>query len=368
MPSTECLPMIQESLDTTCEVRVDLSAVRHNFRVIQEKIGPTRRALAVVKAGAYGLGLAPVARALRLAGCRHFVVAFPEEAFALRALLKDVDIYVLSGAFEGMERQFLAQNLIPVLNDEESLLRWQNVGGSAPCAIHIDTGMARTGLEPKDFERLLDVIQCLNTVCLMSHFAASDLADHPFNETQRARFEALCALMPHVSTCFANSCGLTLGSAFWGDFVRPGLSLYGLAPENAAEYGLRSALQVRARLIQVRTIDAGQSVGYAMTWQAQRPSRIATVAMGYADGLPRDLGNKGCMWLDGQEVPIIGRVSMDFTTLDLTDLPPVQGRVGDWVDLFYDGVTLSRQAQAAGTAPHTFLVGLGPRCARVYEG
>lgn len=368
MRHTSPAPLTHTSPDATCQVRVDLSAVRHNFRVIQEKIGATRRVFAVVKANAYGMGLGQVARALAMAGCRHFVVAFPEEGFLLREILKDAQIYVLSGAWEGMEAAFVANHLIPVLNDEESMARWHAYGGGAPCAVHIDTGMARTGFEPQDFARVVERVKALHVTCLMSHFANSDTAEHPFNETQRARFEALCALLPEVPTCFANSCGLTLGAPFWGDYVRPGLSLYGLAPDNAPEYGLRSALAVRARIVQVREIQPGQNVGYGMLWEATRPSRIATVAMGYADGLPRALSNKGAMWIDGQRVPIVGRVSMDFTTLDVTDLDPCMAGVGDWADLFYDSATLESQAQAAGAATHEFLVGLGPRCVRIYEG
>jgi alanine racemase len=367
MPTTNALTMEERVLTATCVAHIDLSSVRHNYQLIQEKVGENRHVLAVVKADAYGLGMAKVAKTLSLAGCTRFVVAFPEEGVLLRNILKDAQIYVLSGAWAGLENLFLLQNLIPVINDEDSLRRWHALGKGAPCALHMDTGMARTGFEAPDFENLIPFMKELNVVCLMSHYANSEDANHPFNETQRSRFETFHALLPHIPTCLANSCALSLKESFWGDFVRPGLSLYGLSGENAHNQGLKPAVRVGARIVQIRNLTVGQSVGYGSTWRACRPTRLATLAMGYADGLLRALSNQGYAWIKGAQVPFVGRVSMDFATLDVSDVPPHEASVGDFVDLFYDAKSLHHLALQAHTTPHEFLVGLSSRCARVYK-
>ena len=358
-----------EELDhtATCVARIDLSAVRHNYRLIQDKIGKNRHILAVVKADAYGLGMDKIAKALSQAGCTRFVVAFPQEGVLLRKILKNAQIHVLSGAWEGLENLFLLQNLIPVINDENSLRRWRALGKGAPCALHMDTGMARTGFEGPDFENLIPLMKDLNVVCLMSHYANSEDANHPFNDLQRGRFETLHALLPHIPTCLANSCALSLEESFWGDFVRPGLSLYGLSPEGAQSQELKPAVRVSARILQIRDLQEGQSVGYGSTWSAAQPTRLATLAMGYADGLLRALSNQGYAWIGGTQVPFVGRVSMDFATLDVSNVPPHEARVGSFVDLFYDAKSLHHLALQAHTTPHEFLVGLSNRCARVYE-
>lgn len=362
-------PFFMEELHhtSTCIARINLGAIRHNYRLIQDKIGKDRHVLAVVKADAYGLGIDKIAKALSLAGCTRFVVAFPEEGVILRRILKSAQIYVLSGAWEGLENLFLQKNLIPIINDENSLRRWHAFGKSAPCAVHIDTGMARTGFEGPDFENLVPLIKELNIVCLMSHYANSEDAHHPFNKQQQERFEKLHALLPHVPTCLANSCALSLEESFWGDFVRPGLSLYGLSPEGAQIQGLKPAVRVNARILQIRELQEGQSVGYGSTWRASCPTRLATIAMGYADGLLRALSNQGYAWIKDTQVPFVGRVSMDFATLDVSHVPSHEASVGSFVDLFYDAKSLHHLALRAHTTPHDFLVGLSNRCTRVYE-
>ncbi|MBA4749843.1 MAG: alanine racemase [Alphaproteobacteria bacterium] len=351
----------------SCVAHINLAAIRHNFSLLQ-KSHPAQKIAAVIKADAYGLGTAPIARTLALAGCQHFVVAFPEEGLFLRTLLKEPKIYVLSGAWEGMEHTFVKEKLIPVINDLESAQRWQQVAKDAPCALHVDTGMARTGFEGNDLLQDKNFLRTLNVQFIMSHYANSEDPHHPFNQTQNDLFKTISAHFPSVPTCLANSCALSLNNTFWGDFVRPGLKLYGLSPDTVQDDGYLPALRVSTRIIQVRQIAPGQNVGYGNTWSPTRPTRLATLAMGYADGLLRSLSNKGHVWIQGNKVPLMGRVSMDFATIDVTEVDSAITAVGSWVDLFYDAHSLYEQAHAADTAPHEFLVGLSTRCTRLYTG
>ncbi|MCE2950629.1 MAG: alanine racemase [Alphaproteobacteria bacterium] len=349
----------------SCVAHIDLGAVRHNFTLLQ-KAHPAQKIAAVIKADAYGLGTAPIARSLALAGCQHFVVAFPEEGLFLRTVLKDAKIYVLSGAWEGMERTFVNEKLIPVLNDLESAKRWHSAAPGAPCALHVDTGMARTGFETHDLLQEKTFLETLNLQFIMSHYANSDDSHHPSNKAQHDLFDEIARHFPTIPTCLANSCALSLDDTYWGNFVRPGLKLYGLSPDTVQKDGYLPAVRVSTRILQVREITPGQNVGYGNTWAATRPTRLATLAMGYADGLLRTLSNKGHVWIQGQKAPLVGRVSMDFATIDVTDLDPAITAVGSWVDLFYDAKSLYEQAHAADTAPHEFLVGLSTRCTRLY--
>jgi alanine racemase len=328
---------------------LDLDALAHNWRAALRMAGGAE-ACAVVKADAYGLGMAPVARRLWREGARQFFVAQWGEAAALRALLPDADIGVFNGLGEADLPLALAGVAAPVLNTMAEAARWAAAAPGARAHLMVDTGINRLGVAPAD---LSDLPGGLAVDLLMSHLACACLPGHTMNEAQRAAFAAL----PPVGRAksLATSHGLRLGPPFAFDHVRPGLALYG-----GTGAPFRAVARIEARVLQLRQVPAGASVGYDATWTAARPSRLATLAIGYADGWRRGLSNAGWADIEGARAPIVGRVSMDLTVIDLTD---VRGAgEGDWVALGFD---LPALAAASGLAEYELLTGLGRRFARV---
>lgn len=361
---------------------VDLQALRDNFSAFQNKIKPSKVA-AVVKADAYGLGMKEVAGALISAGCQTFFVAYLEEGIVLHQHLNTLiqrggeegakasyphtttaDIYVLEGLQPGQQEKYLSYNLRPVLGTNEAVNLWEREGKNKPCALHIDTGMARTGFEARDIEPLRDQLLSLNLCLIMSHYASSDDPFSPQNKQQKESFDRMSRAFPGVPTCLANSHGVSLGKSYWGDIVRVGLGLSGFV--SSADLPLKPAASLTAKIIQLRDLQVGQTVGYNATWRADRPTRLATIGIGYADGLPRCLSNKGCFYWGETPLPIRGSISMDFTTIDVTDVSCHTLEMGKSVAFFYDKATLERQAKLSGTISYEILAQMGPRCRRIY--
>jgi alanine racemase len=349
---------------------IDLDAVVRNYRLLAARAAPAVCA-AVVKANAYGLGLARVAPALAAAGCREFFVAHLAEGIALRRVLgAGVVIAVLHGPPPGDEAAFPAYDLCPVLNSAAQIAAWRALalarGVALPAALQFDTGMHRLGLPPAEMDAL-DDLAGLAPRLLMSHLACADTPAHPANERQRAVFAALCARLPGVPASLAASSGIFLGPGYHCDLVRPGAALYGIAP-GAGANPLHPVVRLSAPVIQCRAVAAGDAVGYGQSWQAAAPGRIATIAIGYADGLPRSLGNRGCGWFGATRLPLVGRVSMDSITLDVSALPPEALARGAMVDLIGPHGGVDALATAAGTIGYELLCTLGPRLRRVYLG
>lgn len=362
---------------------VDLRAIQDNFSAFQRTCAPSKVA-AVIKADAYGLGMKEIAKALVAVGCSTFFVAYLEEGISLRQHLngfsqagdkekpqtfapkvKAPDIYVLEGLQSGQQKEYLLHNLRPVLGTLESAVLWNAEGREQPCALHIDTGMARTGFEARDIPGLSEErLSSLNLSLIMSHYASSDDPFSLQNENQREAFEKLSRVFPGVPRCLANSHGVFLGRSYQGDMVRVGLGLSGFVP--STDLPLKPAVSLTAKIIQLRDLQVGQMVGYNGTWQAKRPTRLATLGIGYADGLPRSLSNTGCFYWEERKLPIRGAVSMDFTTVDVTDVSCHTLRVGDSVTFFHDMATLVDQAKRAGTISYEILAQIGSRCRRVY--
>lgn len=350
---------------------IDLGAICDNWRALRAMVGKATCA-AVVKADAYGLGARQVAPALYRAGCRHFFVAHLDEGAALRpALPADATIYVLHGAHPGAEADCAAHGLVPVLNSLPQVAAWQKLGvmqGKAlPAVLQIDTGMARLGLAADELDQLAAVPAVLQGIALqfvMSHLASAEEQDNPANRAQRERFRAALARLPKARASLANSSGIFLGGDYHFDLVRPGAALYGVAPVAGRANPLRPAIRLQGKVLQLRTIEAGTPVGYAHTWTAARRSRIATVAVGYADGYLRSLSNRGHALCDGIRLPLVGNVSMDTLTLDVTDLP--EGRLGEGtlVDLADPLNDVDAIAARAGTIGYEILTSLGARYAR----
>lgn len=337
-----------------------------NYRTLQRLSHPARCA-AVVKADCYGLGAAEIVPALHGAGCTDFFVATLSEAKRVRALLGAApDVYVLNGLPPGAEATAASLRLIPVLNSVEHCRRWSRVG-FAPAALQVDTGMSRLGLSPDEAEELAAdhrLRERLDLVLLMSHLADADEADNG-STGQLAVFEHARALFPGVPASLANSAGIFLGDAFGMDVTRGGAALYGIETGPRAT-GIRPVVSLKVRVIQLRSIDAGAGVGYGFAFRAPRPMRLATLGVGYADGWSRSLSPAGAAWLDGQRLPIVGRVSMDSFVVDVSDLDPQEITVGDVLELIGDHQSVDDLARQSGTIGYEVLTNLGARFGRFY--
>ncbi|HXC54513.1 MAG TPA: alanine racemase [Rhizomicrobium sp.] len=354
---------------------VRLDAVAANYRVCQRLAGPAAVA-GVVKADGYGLGAVPVARALAGAGCDTFFVARLEEGVSLRKAVPHARIFVLDGAAPDTVPALIESRLTPVLNSLAEIAGWsaaaRSTGAELEAAIHIDTGMNRLGLPGDELSLLASEagkrLAGLRVVLWLSHLACADDPAARMNAVQLDRFRTALAMLPPAPASFASSGGVLLGKDYAFDMVRPGIGLYGGNVQNAPQNPFAVAAVLTARVLQIRRIDRGDSVGYGASFRARRPTLIATVAAGYADGLMRAIGNRGAAAIAGKRVPIVGRVSMDLVTLDVTDIPPASLSTDTDVEFFGDTISLEAMAEAAGTAAYEILTSLTPRVPRRYEG
>jgi alanine racemase len=353
-------------------LEIDLDAIAANWRQLRGRTGGGAVA-AVVKADGYGLGARPVVARLYREGCRHFFTAHLGEALAIRPLLPDAMVAVLNGLWPGSEMEYLAHDITPVLGTLAEIDAWARLARAGPTALpallHVDTGMNRLGLDreamavlERDPARLAGIAPRY----VMTHLVAAEMADDPLNELQRQRFAEACARLPAAPRSLANSSGMFLGAGFASDLARPGAALYGVNPTPGRPNPMRNTVRLTARVLHVREIAAGETVGYNAVWTAARPSRIATVSVGYADGFLRALSNHGTACFDGEGVPLVGRVSMDLTTFDATDHPRLQP--GVWLELIGPHATPDAVAGAAGTNGYEILTSLGSRYQRVYHG
>jgi len=350
-------------------LEIDLDAITANWRLLADKMGGAERCAAVVKADAYGLGALHVAPALSAAGCSLFFVATLQEGQALRRALPDADIAVLNGLASATPGAFLRAGLMPVLNDLGQIEHWRPTG--APAMLHIDTGMNRLGLPRDDVARLEAEPERLRGVRLagiLSHLACAEEPENPMNDAQRAEFAATLARLPTARASLAGSSGVFLGPGFGFDFARPGAALYGVNPLPGRPNPMRQVVHFKAKILQVRGIDEGRSVGYGAAHRMARGGRVATVAVGYADGWLRSSSNRGSVGIAGHRVPIVGRISMDLMTIDVTEIDPAIARPGALVDLIDAGHGVDDVATAAGTIGYEILTSIGRRAHRVYHG
>jgi alanine racemase len=347
---------------------VDLDAVRANWRQLADTAGGAVCA-AVMKADAYGLGMETVAPALALEGCRVFFTAHLEEGMRLRQVApEDSTIYVLHGPPPGATAEFVEYGLVPVLNDPAQIEDWRRtcrgLGRRLPAALQFDTGMSRMGLAPAAAAALLADPSWkdeLEAVLVMSHLACADEPAHDMNRVQRERFAQVRAQFAGIPGSLANSSAVFLGAGYHHDLVRPGAALYGINPQPGAPNPLRQAVGLRARIVQSRTVQAGDIVGYGARYVADGPRRIATIAIGYADGWLRALSGRGHAHIDGVRVHFAGNVSMDSITLDVTGIPEARVAPGQFVDLLCAQQTVDDVAREAGTIGYEVLTRLGAR-------
>ncbi len=356
----------------TALLAVDLEAVVANWRALQSRL-ERAECSAVVKADAYGLGATRIAPALAAAGCHTFFVATLDEGIALRPLLPGVTIIVLSGALPGAEDTFAAHAIVPVLNSLSDITCWQDFARKTSTArdawIHIDTGMNRLGLTSSDARTLAAEpgrLTGLNVLGWMSHLSSADQRFHPASSAQLGRFQQHLARLPKARRSLANSSGLCRGRAFQLDLVRPGAALYGINPTPEVENPQRPVFTFTARVLQVRQVDPGMTVGYGVTHQVTRSGRIATIAAGYADGFFRALGNRSRVFIGGQPAPVVGQVSMDLITVDVTALPESTVWPGCLAEVIGPHRTVDQAATEAGTIGYEILTALSKRCHRVW--
>ena len=340
----------------TAHIRVWPQAVAANFATMRRVGG---KAAAVVKADAYGTGLGGIVPALLAQGCETFFVARLEEGIALRTLAPQARIFVLDGAAGDTIAALMAHNLMPVLSSLAQITAWQQARGGA-AALHVDTGMNRLGLPMEEVSQV-----AFTPALVMSHLACGDDPASAMNAVQLAKFRAALAQLPPVSASLAASGGVFLGKNYHFDLVRPGIGLYGGHPQPGhGDNPMQCAVQLAGTVLQLRKIAAGQTVGYGATFQAASPRTIATIALGYADGVLRSAGNRAPIVIKGQRAALAGRVSMDLITADVTGLDVA---VGDAAELFGPALSVDEAAAGWGTISYELLTGLSRRIPRIYR-
>ena len=359
-------------------VSVDLGALEDNWRALMRRATPSECS-AVIKADGYGCGIEQVARRLSLAGCNTFFVADLDEARRVRAVASEPVVYVLHGLMPGAAPAFADVRARPVIGSLLELAEWdtfcaaQNWDGGA--ALHVDTGMNRLGITVNEAAALAPRIRAENhgITLLMSHLACAELPEHPLNQRQIASFRDVRMLYRGIPSSLANSSGIFLGSSAYCDMVRPGAALYGINPTPGKSNPMRPVVELQARILQVRTVPRGETVGYDATWTAKRATRIAVVGVGYADGYMRaasasDERPGGDAIIAGKRCPLAGRISMDLMAIDVTDLADNAARRGDMATLIGDAIPVDEVAEVSGTIGYEVLTSLGRRYHRLYRG
>lgn len=379
----------------TARLVVDLDAVARNWLYLKKKLQNGADCAGVVKADAYGLGAAIVARELFAQGCRHFFVAKWDEGIAVQEALRDVArafpyspvsdtpvvadapaIYVLEGPRGADSRDFIRSGLVPVLNSLSDIVYWSDAAGAAarrlPAIIHIDTGMNRLGLSASEVSTLAaahaGIFKALDIRYVMSHLACADEPAHPLNAEQLTNFHKLTAALGQpLRYSFANSGGIFLGADYHFDLARPGCALYGINPTGQPQNPMLPVVTFEARILQTRRIDSPATVGYGASYRVAPPAKCATVSIGYADGYLRSLTGKGHVFVRGEKCPVIGRVSMDSIVIDVTHLT-AEPAPGDVVEILGAQRLVDDVAAEAGTIGYEILTGLGRRTPRQYIG
>lgn len=320
----------------------------------------------MVKADAYGLGISEAAKALYEAGAKNFFVAHLSEALALRKALEKPAIYVLNGFFPECADSYAKERISPVLNTLSQVEAWAKLPAtekSQGAALHVDTGMSRLGLHVDEYQNLKSV-STLGLNLIMSHLACADTPEHALNAAQLETFKDIAtdAAMP---ASLANSAGIFLDKGYAFNLTRPGIALYGSFPGPNA-HGLKPVITLNARVLQIRRVKKGETVGYGAAFTAHEPRTIATLACGYADGFLRSSYSSFAAY-EGVKYPLAGRISMDLIAVDITDAPKSL-REGDFMELIGETVKIDDVAEKAGTIAYEFLTGLGKRYQRSYVG
>lgn len=363
---------------------IDLDALAENWRMLARASGKTRTG-AAVKGDGYGLGIEAVVPALYDAGCRDMFVATPDEGMLARQFAPEARIFVLAGVWPGVEAQFFSHDLVPVLVSEEQIACWSNAVAfdeERPCALMVDTGMNRLGLSVDDALALAgDPTRpaSFSPVLLLSHLACASDPSHPLNRQQLQSFQTLAKAYEGVDSSLANSAGIQLGAEYHFDLTRPGIAIYGGEAIDGVRNPALPVVTAETRILQIRHAKAGEPVSYGATHVLTRDSRLAIVSTGYADGYHRSMSGSGIPlrqevrqggfgFVAGRRVPVAGRITMDLTIFDVTDVPEAEVRAGDYIELFGRNIPVDEAARAGGTIGYELLTSLGNRYQRAYIG
>ncbi len=364
-------------ITSKCTLTINLDIIKNNYQALQ-KICMTTEVGAAVKANCYGLGMEQIAPVLASSSCRHFFVANKDEGVFLREVLNQqavsfdvANIYVLSGYFIADKDDFIKCNLIPVINSLKQLELWSDLAHQLnkklSCFLHVDTGMNRLGMLESEVSSVSEYDN-IDVLCVMSHLASSEELDNKSNVQQLMKFQKLSALFPYAKKSFANSSGIFLGSKYHFDITRPGAALYGLNPTPyMSETVVKNPVSLIAPIVQIKELDVGQYVGYNGTYQVREVQLVATLPLGYADGYLRSLSNKGIVFINDKPAPIIGRISMDLITVDVSKIPVEELFLGQRVEIIGKNMSLDKIANLAGTSGYEILTMLGNRYNRVYN-
>ncbi|TVQ85143.1 MAG: alanine racemase [Micavibrio sp.] len=372
------IPAEHESTEISAglSLTVDLAAVAENYRIICQHLAKGATSAAVVKADAYGLGMEECSRTFHQAGCRFFFVTSLDEALAFRKIQKDWPVATLHG-LGGLRNihdisAYYQNNIIPCLNSLEEVRLWhaaaKQTGQRLPALLHVDTGMSRLGLPPEEFAQFKehrDDFSGIAFLYVISHLACADEPDNPATEDQYKKFCDIKEALPDIPGCFANSAGVFYDPKLHFDMVRPGAALYGLQL-SPRQPEMQPCLYLTAPVLQLRSLNKGDPVGYGSTWRVQKNnSLIATIPAGYAQGYLRCLGNKGRVYIHGTECPVVGRVSMDLVTIDVTEVAD-RIKCGDRVEILGKNRRADTVAAEAGTIGYEILTSLGKIRPRLY--
>lgn len=356
----------------TSALEIDTRAITQNYRTLKQQLSHSVCG-AVLKADAYGFGIKAIAPVLAQEGCRHFFVAHIDEGISLRNLLKEPIIYVFSGLLPNTEDYFIEHSLTPVLNDFEMVENWaaqaKKCDKKLSCALHIDTGMRRNGFDLVNLNKLLKSLELLDGLDIhfvMSHLVSSQSPYDPLNVQQNESFNRIRQQLPQTKASLADTGGIYLGSTFHYDVIRTGKGLFGLYTPPKDHPPLQSCLRFLGRILQVRTASCGESVGYGATHILARDSKLATIGVGFADGYDLSLSNNAYVAFQNVKAPVVGRISMDYTVVDVTDVSEPLCCVGGWAELVNQDITLDTLAHSIGTHSRALSTGFTSRVARIY--
>ena len=362
-----------QTINADSKLTIDLSVIADNYKLLCKKFTGSKVA-SVVKANAYGLGIEKVAPRLAEVGCKSFFVANLDEAVQLRGVLPESEIFVFHGVCLGQEKVFCEYNLIPCIASSEQFKIWSlyanKLGKKLPAILHIDTGMNRLGISFSCLERFVsdNDISCLDVRYVMSHLACADDEKSKKNIEQLNKIRIVAKILPNIPISFVNSSGVFLGENYHFDLARPGVALYGGSPNPAIKNPMRNVISLTSKIIQIRELVKDEDVGYGATANLKKGSKIATLPVGYADGYVRSLGNKGFCYFGDEKLPVVGRVSMDLITVDVTSILDNEIKVGDEIEIIGNNATIDDIATCAGTIGYEVLTSLGRRYNRVYTG
>ncbi len=367
-------------MTTAPRLTIDLAALAANWEFLNGKSADAETA-AVVKANAYGLGIEHAVPVISDAGCKTFFTAMVEEGVRVRKAVPDARVFILNGIFKDTITTAVDHDLSPVLSTYEQILMWSAMSGGKPCAIHVDTGMNRLGLDLVETQELANdktLMKKLGATHLMSHFACGDDPSHDLNSVQRTRFEDIAGHFKGLDLSLANSAAILSNPASHYSLTRPGIAMYGGEAVNDVPNPMKPVVKSETRILQIRDVKRGDAVGYGAAYIVARDSKVAICSSGYADGYQRSASGLGVPLrnvvsaggsgqLGDHKVPLIGRVSMDLTAFDLTDVPEGERKQGNWIQLFGPNILLDDAARACGTIGYELLTGLGSRYQRDYQ-